>query len=459
MAADPLKPKPQTPEESGATPPLTPTFLIGEVRAGDIVFVYDGSTSAVKRVKRWINILGQRILASVRKTDRSRLKLETQKYSHVMLGLGQGLIIHADGKTVAVEVVSDALHYDTKDASRFQIYRRKNITAEQVEAIVKPAMRYYNQRYSFFTYFQEIDTGDTTQFCSRLVTYSYRTAGMSLTSLPDNQVLPMDLYRICQTDAWEDVTSTVIVEALPRRIDETIPPIDLPGVGTLSMSEFLAQGDALILNAAQLQKKTIAMQYEVTRQLMHNEALLAKFVRLKFKSSVQLYLHPESMTEDDVVRITRLLEDLSTLLSVSLLPEIGSLVKDTLLNTSQGEDDTGLYAGYPGPSVIREMQLSRLALGIFHDLVLTELGLYTILAHRMPHEQFARFRSVNKEFAERFVAAVEPIDDVSSYEKTDSLFLWVEQENDRIESRKIFTRIVQALKLIDLLRQAGSRTA
>ena len=154
-----------------------------------------------------------------------------------------------------------------------------------------------------------------------------------------------------------------------------------------------------------------------------------------------------------------LLEDLSTLLSVSLLPEIGSLVKDTLLNTSQGKDDTGLYAGYPAPSVIREMQLSRLALGIFHDLVLTELGFYTILAHRMPHEQFARFRSVNKEFAERFVAAVEPIDDVSSYEKTDSLFLWVEQENDRIESRKIFTRIVQALKLIDLLRQAGSRTA
>jgi uncharacterized protein YycO len=459
MAADPIKHNPPAPEKQSATPTFTPTFLIGAVLAGDIVFVYDGSTSSVKRVKRSINILGQRILASIRKTGRGSWKQDSRKYSHVMLGLGGGLIIHADGKTVAVEVVSDALRYDTKDASRFQIYRRKNISAEQADKIVKPAMRYYNQRYSFFTYFQEIEAGDTTQFCSRLVSHSYRAAGMPLTSLPDNQVLPMDLYRICQSDAWEDVTAEVIEEALPKRADEIIPPIDLPGKGALPMSEFLAEGDALILNAAQLQKKNIAALYEATRLVMENEAQLAKLVGSAFTSSKSLYLHPESMTEDSVVIIMSLLGDLSTLLSFSQLSSIGPLVKDSLLNTSQDTGDTGLYAGYPAPSVIREMQLSRLALSFFNDLVLAGLGLGASLAHRMPQEEFARFRSVNKEFGERFFAAVEPIEDVSSYENTESLFLWVEQESDRAESRKIMARMVRDLKLIAVLRQQASRTA
>ncbi|HEX4322419.1 MAG TPA: hypothetical protein VHZ52_16015 [Acidobacteriaceae bacterium] len=452
MAADPSKSNPHAGKTSA------PSFQIASVATGDIVFVYDGSRSPIKRVKRWINILGQRILAAMRKTDPSPLKRETQKYSHVMLGLGQGLIIHADGKTVAVEIVSDALRYDTRDASRFQIYRRKGITAEQADHIVKPAMRYYHQRYSFFTYFLEAHAEDTTQFCSRLVAHAYREADMPLTTLPDNQVLPMDLYRICQSDAWEDVTALAIANSIPAEIDALIPPVDVEGVGKMSLSELFEKSDAVLLQAANNQKQFIALQYKVARDVMQNEAILAKYVGAQFDRSKQLTLDPNLLDDKDAFRIARVLEQLSTLLELSLLPKIDLLVTNTYLNTANEGENVGLYAGYPPPLAIREMQLNREMIAIFDYLLLADLGLSILLAHRMPHEQFARFRSVSAKYADRFIEALEPIDDVSGYENSDTLFLWVQREGDRDETRKIFARIIAWLKVIAILRKSGSRT-
>jgi hypothetical protein len=223
--------------------PMFSTFRIDAISAADIIFVYDGSTRVRNKVIRFINVVGQRILASIRKAERLTLALRVRKYSHVMLGVGGGLIIHADGKTVAVELISVALHCQTTEESLFQVYRRKDLSHDQADQIVKSAMRYYNQKYRFTTYFGESDAGDTTQFCSRLVAHAYCAAGVRLTSLAENRVLPVDLYQICQSDKWIDVSDTVVQEAPSTDIDELLPSIEIPGQGELSISDFLAHCD------------------------------------------------------------------------------------------------------------------------------------------------------------------------------------------------------------------------
>ena len=96
------------------------------VRAGDIIFVLP-PTSGVGTVLQWGNVQGQRILASLRATDKISLKLILPKFSHVMLGAGDGLIIHADGTKVTLQVVTDALKFED---SSYEIYRNPDITEE-----------------------------------------------------------------------------------------------------------------------------------------------------------------------------------------------------------------------------------------------------------------------------------------------------------------------------------------
>src|SRR5207248_7312520 len=71
------------------------------ISAGDIIFVYNERARGLGKVKEFINVSGQRVLASMRKRDKLSLKQEIRKHSHVMLGMDGGLIIHADGKTEA----------------------------------------------------------------------------------------------------------------------------------------------------------------------------------------------------------------------------------------------------------------------------------------------------------------------------------------------------------------------
>ncbi len=437
---------------------MSSIFEIGAISAGDIVFVYDASPRVRNKISRFINVIGQRILASIRKVERLRLAPRVRRYSHVMLGVGGGLIIHADGKSVAVEVISDALHHHTKEASVFQIYRRKDISQELAEKVVKSAMRYFGQKYRFSTYFAKPDAGDTTQFCSRLVTHAYRSAGISLTSLTDNRVLPVDLYQICQSPAWNDVSVEFVQPPPSPAINELFPTIDLPSQGELSLSDFLTHSDTLILEAARLTKENIKLQYDTTHTLLHNEALLARFSSLQFALSKQIYLTPNALEDTFAHRITRVLAQLEALLALSRLPSIDMLVADSFLNAVENQKDIGLYAGYPTPLAIREMQASREAITIFSYLLLAEIGLLTILAHRTPHEKFEQFRSVKSKYADQFAAALQPFDDFSCYERVEDLFRWVEEESDRATCQEVFGRIVAALKIIAILRSSRAKS-
>jgi hypothetical protein len=290
-----------------------------------------------------------------------------------------------------------------------------------------------------------------------LVAHAYRSAGVPLTSLTDSKVLPVDLYQICQSRAWNDVSAEFVQQQPPPAINELLPTIEIPGQGELSLSDFLTHSDAVILEAARLTKENIKLQYDTTRILLHNEVLLARFSSFQFDLSKQIRLTPSALEDTFALRITRVLAQLEDLLALSRLPRIDMLVADSFLNAVDNQKDIGLYAGYPTPLAIREMQVSREAVTIFSYLLLAEIGLLTILAHRTPHEKFEQFRSVKSKYADQFAAALQPFDDFSSYERVEDLFEWVEGESDRATCQQVFDRIVAALKVIAILRSAGAK--
>jgi uncharacterized protein YycO len=193
------------------TQSTAPRFYLSALRPADIVFVYDQSRGLLNKADRLVNVHAQSVLAALRKVEATVGGVSP--YSHVMLGIGAGLIIHADGKTVSIENAVDALQYETEEASKFGVYRRCDMTVELADQIVSAAIRYYKQKYKFLTFFKNFvrgsaeGEGDTTQFCSRLVAHAYRSAGLLPTELPDNKVLPVDLYQICRLPPWEDVTA------------------------------------------------------------------------------------------------------------------------------------------------------------------------------------------------------------------------------------------------------------
>ena len=156
----------------------TEQFRSLSIEAGDIVIVLDRPSNPFGKLKQTINVIGQRALARLRASDPVDLLAPLPKHSHVMLGVGDGLIIHADGKTVALEVLSDALHVDRPDAYHYQVYRNKNISPETAAQVAKSAMRYFGQKYRFTSYLGQEQEGDTTQFCSRLVAHAYRAVDL-----------------------------------------------------------------------------------------------------------------------------------------------------------------------------------------------------------------------------------------------------------------------------------------
>lgn len=441
-------------------PKIVREFHTGHIAAGDIIFTCDTSPKLSERFENVFNFCGQRLLAALRRHDRIPLSERIPKYTHVMLGLDGGLVIHADGNRVSIDVISDALQHDSDKPITFRIFRPHHLNVEIAAKIARAAVRYYEQRYRFRSYFAALpenkapygaEPKDLTQFCSRLVSHSYRSAGSPLSQLPDHRVLPIDLYRICQTSDWTDVTSEFIHEYEPESLDSTLGSIHVPGLGEVSMSEYFERTDKIIYESAKIAKESEALKYKSLRDALHTEGLLAQLANARFDLAKGIRLQPNLIDDDYAEQTTRILQQLGALLDLCLLPQLDQLQQPTLLNASQTKETLSIYAGFPPPQAMLEMQKARNKIIIYTYLLMAETALLGIIAHSAPDKNLEAFRRIDPKHISKFLLGVPQIEDLTPFENNDSLCAWVEDKADREQSVALVGHIVAGLKFIDLI--------
>jgi hypothetical protein len=426
-------------------------FDFMSIRAGDIIFVLPESRG-LSKLTQLTNVHGQHLLAKMRRNNRLGLRASVRKYSHVMLGAGDGLIIHADGKKVALEVVTDALNFGS---TQYQVFRHAGLSGATAAQIARAGIRYMQQKYSFLAYFKKSRESDTTQFCSRLVAHAYRAAGMPLSELPDKDVLPLDLYRICQAAPWSDVTAETLLRMPRPDTEDILGNIEIPGKGNLSISEFLDSADQRLLEGLQLRKRVQEMLHKNVRNILRVQGLLAEYCVAVFMLAKQVRTNPRSIDDAFAEKIANVLGQIGTLLDLSTLPDVDLLIENTLVNTDTGGMEESAYVGMPTPAAIREMQTGRETIRIYTGLLMAEVGLLSILAHAVPHEKFDAFRVVKPEYAATFLASLPQIDHLEAYEDVENPFSWVDDEADRIFCQQTYKNLITLLDIIRIATGSG----
>lgn len=448
----------------GADRPVS-IFRIGAVANGDVILIYSQPQRFWDRRVREVNVYGQRILAAMRRVEHVSPFISFPHHSHVMLGIGGGLVIHADGKRVNIDVISDVIRHSMSDEATFRVYRRTGLSPELAQAAVKAAYRYYDQAYGFLSYFRrQTDkprrNKDATQFCSRLVAHAYRSVGMPLTSLPDARVLPVDLYRICQGEHWQNVSDEFVehTPAHPSEVDRIFEDMGFMEQMGMPLKDFLIKTDRSIQGAAELQKDFLHLQHKNVKDTLQVEAQLGQFVSLQLQLALALRKEPQTLDEDDAARICRVLEQLPALLGYAELPDLELIVPPpSPLYSSGGKPDTAAFVGLPAATVIHEMQMARESAKLYGYLLLAEFGMLSIASRLSNDAKFAVFLEVRLEHAHRFLAAVPPIDATElRLEVFQNGFLWVESETLRGQFRHMSSNVVEVLHLLDIVEKSQS---
>lgn len=424
--------KPQTRARKGAGFIPATGLRAAQLAAGDLIFVNAVPTTIGRRLAQGANLMGQRVLVARRSGPATPSSPGAGGFSHVMLGIGPGLVIHADGRRVALDLLSDVWPAFSGPAASVQVYRKRDMDGRLAGKVALHAKRYLRRKYSFIPFFGDRAPAgrvDTTMFCSRLVAYAFREAGAPLTALPDHKVLPADLVQICRRSGWDDITAGFAETPIDPSVDEHLPGIEIPGEGSMTLSAFFARTDAAMAQVSRLAKETEEARFDVTRELLESEALMSQFVAAMFDYAKQVHEDPALVGEHAAGIICRTLGQLSALLQLSLLPAIDLLVFASFLNADD-EEAVG-YVGQPGPSDMRTMQEAREALRIYTALLFAKIGLMAIVAHLVDDESFAHFRSIRRDYAERFLASIDLATDISAYANRPDLFAWSKIEGDR----------------------------
>jgi hypothetical protein len=437
-------------------------FTIGAIANGDVVLIYNRPRSLWGRVSKLINVGGQRFLAAIRRAERVSIFRSLPSYSHVMLGVGGGLVIHADGKRVSIDVISDVIHPEMNDVARFVVYRHQQLSISSTADIVKAAYRYYSQSYGFTPYFgRPVDTPrrkeDTTQFCSRLVAHAYRTAGHQLTTLADNRVLPLDLYRICQSAEWRDVTSDFVKNAFSDKVAQALGEVGLKTFNGVSLQDIFAQSEQVMREAASTQREFLHLQHKSLKDQLNFEAMLVKYVSLQFDLANASLMKPDSMSERVADWVKCVLTQLPALLDLAQLPDVEHLVTgapNRLMIGGQELSGASAFVGQPAPAVVQQMQEEREVIRIYAYLLLANIGVLTIASWLTRDVKFERFASVGVKFGKKFLAVVPLIDRlVERLAETREGFLWIESEENRKTCRELCESIIDVLQLINVVRR------
>lgn len=187
------------------------------VRAGDIVFVFDNRNHSV--APRWKKAVWH-TASHVTRWGQSALhwrykgRWERTLYSHVILGLGPGLVIHADGESIKIQPARDVLA-PTIAARPFSARRlAEPLSEDEASRLRAHAERYLNQRYSFIVGRRSQPFGRflhggrvlTLPFCSELIAASYSAIGRPITGGAPDMMLPLHLDQACRRADWIDVS-------------------------------------------------------------------------------------------------------------------------------------------------------------------------------------------------------------------------------------------------------------
>lgn len=441
------------------------TFSIGGLIDGDIVLIYSRPQSILGRVFRSINTMGQRLLAAIRRVERVSIFARIPSFSHAMIGIGGGLVIHADGKRVSIEVISDVIRSEMKDAARFAVYRHKSLSPQAAAAIVKTAYSYYNQSYGFLPYFGSLKRKlrrkeDTTQFCSRLVAHAYGAAGCQLTTLADARVLPIDLYRICQSNDWQEVTAEFIEKTFSEEIDCTLADTGIADIDGRTFQEFLKRSEMSLRKGAGLQRDFLDMRYKSMKDQLQAQALIAQSASLQLDLVRITRVAPDLMDERVAGWVKSTLEQLPIVLFLSELSDVRLFAACSPLSelmVAEGGDDRATFVGFPTPSVLQEIMMYSEVLRAHASLLAAELGMLVIASQLVEDPRFEPFKAIGTKYAEDFLAVVPTIDGLQ--ERLNSVrdsFLWVESDSDREMCRNQYDTIIKLLQMVSVLREVGT---
>ncbi|SAL52727.1 YiiX/YebB-like N1pC/P60 family cysteine hydrolase [Caballeronia concitans] len=440
---------------------------LGAVRAGDLIFVHPRTGRAHEKIKRYLNVKGQRILSGAREGERvSPLKSATRHvrdYSHVMLGLGGGLIIHADGKKVVIDVLQDVVEACTPADSTFKVYRRRSLDPSQAKVIVKAAHRYFATKYSFLSYFTTPSETDTTQFCSRLIAHAYRSANLPLSHLADHRVLPLHLYAACQADEWQDVSSCffpVFPTGLSSEVLDSIRDLGIFTPEELSFHADTLRGhDEDLLKVGRLRREAAAAFYENAQNILDMHKNRTQLVTLQWQLANEIELTPENIEDTGASIIARVLEQLPQLLELSNLQNVADLIDESMLNGLHDVDGLSEYVGIPDHKTWYFLRVSTEKLRLATYFKLAEVGLFSILAHTTTNEKYARFKSVKRQYASKFDEALKFPTDYLKFKDQSDTFAWLDHSQDRETYRQVVRDIVLCLSYIaDRTCSAGPDT-
>lgn len=382
------------------------------------------------------------------------------RYSHVMIGIGGGLVIHADGKRVSIDVLSDVITPEIANAGYFVVYRHRNMPLDKANDIVNEAYRYYSQSYGFSPYFRSLKKKwkrreDTTQFCSRLVAHAFRAAGYSLTTLADVRVLPIDLYRICQGDEWLDVTSDLIDMFFSPKKELFLSEID-----GISMPDFWQATELLMREAAENRRNFLDIVHKSAKSRLQIEAELLKLVSLRLELVKMARHDPEVIDAKLSDSMKKVLAQLPELLDLALLPDLSLLIESSTVNMTISGDkhrNQAPFIGFPTDGILQKMRMQREAGNLFWFLLMGELGMLIIAAKLTPQPELEFFQIAAETYADEFLGVVPVIDDDLSMRlnAVQNGFLWVESESERDICRKICCVIIAVLQSIVVARMTN----
>jgi hypothetical protein len=380
------------------------------VTPGDVILVFTGGKGGV------LNILGQTLLrvGAILSGDSSRAR-----YSHVMLGFSQGVVIHADGKFVRIQPLVDALAGGVA---------RKNIRAMRLVQppfddgslvnLVSAAELYFRQKYSFVLGRRSSLLGRlfhrgrqlTYPFCSELVAAAYAAVGCPIGERPPDRTLPIDLERSCVPPAWKDVTSEYIRVPTPE-----LPGDELIAVGDrqLTYAQLFEEADRLLLEQVGRVPEIADARYELAKSLVMSCVLVQRLRGAELDLSKKLEQAPillfqefGALVRKDIssldsfyAQVSRGLDEPAPSFASALQQEFPTLAADRRP-----------YENFPSVETLRALELTGASLAFGAIALRLETALLCIaVGLGCPIDAKSRTAGISRDVVTPFVEAIPPL--------------------------------------------------